>query len=94
MFRFMNMVYAKVFGYFWIPCPVCGKYFGGHEIYMGPGLLVEQKESTDPLTGKQFVTFMRSKSVCSAECALKAAEINQKNGFYAGPVSIGPFCNR
>jgi hypothetical protein len=31
-FRWMHKLYAKVFGYFWLPCPVCGEYFGGHEV--------------------------------------------------------------
>ena len=22
--------YARIFGYFWLPCPICGKMFGGH----------------------------------------------------------------
>ena len=30
--RTLNRIYAWLFGYFWRPCPVCGKYFGGHEI--------------------------------------------------------------
>lgn len=29
--RWLNKIYAKLNGYFWIPCPVCGQYFGGHE---------------------------------------------------------------
>lgn len=29
--RFYNMVYAFIFAYFWLPCPRCGEYFGGHE---------------------------------------------------------------
>lgn len=23
--------YAAAFGYFWLPCPLCGRHFGGHE---------------------------------------------------------------
>ena len=30
--RLLNKIYAKIFGYFWLPCPVCGRMFGGHEI--------------------------------------------------------------
>ncbi len=30
-FRLLNKIYANVFGYFWLPCPSCGKMFGGHE---------------------------------------------------------------
>lgn len=29
--RLLNKIYAKLFGYFWLPCPICGKMFGGHE---------------------------------------------------------------
>ena len=32
LFRRLNKLYANVFGYFWLPCPVCGEDFGGHEI--------------------------------------------------------------
>jgi hypothetical protein len=32
MKRFLNRIYAHLFGYFWLPCPNCGRYFGGHEI--------------------------------------------------------------
>ena len=30
-FRWLNKLYANLFGYFWLPCPICGKDFGGHE---------------------------------------------------------------
>lgn len=29
--RLFHRIYAFVFGYFWLPCPICGNYFGGHE---------------------------------------------------------------
>lgn len=29
--RWLNRLYAGLFGYFWLPCPLCGEYFGGHE---------------------------------------------------------------
>jgi len=32
LLRFMHMIYAKVSGRFWLPCPICGAYFGGHEV--------------------------------------------------------------
>lgn len=41
--RWLSKIYAAVCGYFWLPCPICGKYFGGHEwldnhsIYRGNG---------------------------------------------------------
>ena len=30
--RLLHKLYARFFGYFWLPCPVCGQHFGGHEI--------------------------------------------------------------
>lgn len=36
--RVWNRTYALVFGYFWIPCPLCGEYFGGHEWWDRDGL--------------------------------------------------------
>jgi hypothetical protein len=27
----MNKLFAAIFGYFWLPCPLCGQHFGGHE---------------------------------------------------------------
>jgi len=29
--RFLHRAYALLRGYFWLPCPMCGKKFGGHE---------------------------------------------------------------
>ena len=29
--RLVNWVYALACGYFWLPCPLCGRMFGGHE---------------------------------------------------------------
>ena len=29
--RILAKLYADFFGYFWLPCPICGKFFGGHE---------------------------------------------------------------
>lgn len=31
MWRIVNRWYAKALGYFWLPCPLCGRGFGGHE---------------------------------------------------------------
>ncbi len=41
--RWLAKLYAKLFGYFWLPCHICGNYFGGHEwpedhtMYINPG---------------------------------------------------------
>ena len=44
MIRFLHKCYARVFGYFWLPSPICGENFGGHELLnsaWGPGVLAE-----------------------------------------------------
>ncbi len=30
-YRWLSWLYAHLLGYFWLPCPICGKHFGGHE---------------------------------------------------------------
>jgi len=29
--RWVHCIYAAVSGYFWLPCPLCHRRFGGHE---------------------------------------------------------------
>ena len=29
--RIVHKRFAEVMGYFWLPCPLCGEEFGGHE---------------------------------------------------------------
>lgn len=29
--RVVNRAFAAVTGYFWLPCPLCKQYFGGHQ---------------------------------------------------------------
>ena len=31
--RFYHKLYAFLGSYFWLPCPICKEYFGGHEVY-------------------------------------------------------------
>lgn len=40
--RWLHRAWAKAFGWFWLPCPECGRSFGGHEashvsLYMPDG---------------------------------------------------------
>lgn len=30
--RWQHHLWARLNGYFWLPCPVCGEMFGGHEV--------------------------------------------------------------
>ena len=39
--RIYHRAYAFVFAYFWLPCPICGEHFGGHE-YDGGNLDIER----------------------------------------------------
>jgi hypothetical protein len=33
--RRAHRLYARANGFFWIPCPLCGEMFGGHEYHSG-----------------------------------------------------------
>jgi hypothetical protein len=40
--RWLQALIAHLGGYFWLPCPICGENFGGHEwgdesLYIGGG---------------------------------------------------------
>ena len=43
--RWLHRWYAFLFGYFWIPCPSCGRMFGGHEAYGGTFITHETARS-------------------------------------------------
>jgi len=30
--RALHRIYARLFGYFWLPCPICRRHFGGNEV--------------------------------------------------------------
>ena len=45
--RWLNRLYAYVRGYFWLPCPICGENFGGHEIVIKDVYLVARGDSLD-----------------------------------------------
>ena len=59
--RLLNRLFAALFGYFWLPCPACGRMFGGHEVSLGRAPLIQG--------GHAWV-------VCSDACGLIAAERN------------------
>lgn len=59
--RWMHHIIAELGGYFWLPCPVCGRMFGGHEWRPPyPSIFHE-----DGFTGT---------GVCSMECARKGQQ--------------------
>jgi hypothetical protein len=59
--RWYNHFYADLNGYFWLPCPICGEYFGGHEWKDGEGIM-----NWSTMTGK---------GVCK-NCTEKAKKLN------------------
>jgi len=64
--RFLNRLYAFVFGYFWLPCPICNRMYGGHES-VWPNFFSEVDDTYN-------------RSVCSAKCANKAQELAASRG--------------
>lgn len=61
--RLYNWFYALIHGYFWLPCPICGKNFGGHEW-----------DSNNTL----YTSFHSGSGVCP-DCGAKARKMNKKN---------------
>lgn len=54
--RIVHRVYARVHGYFWMPCVLCEKPYGGHEIH---------DNIPDPTMGEDWYTSICP--ACSAE---------------------------
>lgn len=69
--RWLNKIYAWFFGYFWLPCPICGKYFGGHEWKNNHTLWLEKRNNWKKGTGVCY------KSACRRE----AERRNVSKGF-------------
>ena len=44
--RFLHRAYARLLRYYWLPCPVCGRMFGGHEKHGGFLLRTHTESST------------------------------------------------
>lgn len=55
--RWCHQLYAFIFRYFWFPCPVCDRYFGGHEWRTMDVLTVNGEElAICPACGKDRAT--------------------------------------
>ena len=66
--RTLNRIYAWLFGYFWLPCPVCGRMFGGHEI-------------VKIFTAALITDDGKAHSVCTdPQCSHDAAVLNMAHG--------------
>ena len=69
LIRLLNKMYAVFFGFFWLPCPICREFFGGHEVDI----------TCEPLyrTNEYGYVFYPSKVVCK-NCKEKVKELNDK----------------
>jgi hypothetical protein len=47
--RSLHRLYAGAMRYFWLPCPICGEMFGGHETEVTRGAYVPDHDGS---TGK------------------------------------------
>ena len=63
--RFIHYILAHGRGYFWLPCPICDRYFGGHE--------------NNPVGLK--LTQHKSKMICrDPSCTAEARRLNKNFG--------------
>lgn len=60
--RILHKWYAKITGYFWLPCVLCGKEFGGHEWRDIDGLPSMIQTEEDKVHSTTSVT--RSTGIC------------------------------
>ena len=66
--RLCHKLYACLFGYFWISCPICHKEFGGHEI-------------AEVFTAALISTGGQSYAVCpDPQCSYEAGVLNAARG--------------
>ncbi len=76
--RWMNRIYARVFGYFWIPCPICKRHFGGHEsaktLLRGPGKILR----FDHLVCWRCEDEARTRNTAAARVVLEAIGIRER----------------
>ena len=69
--RFLRKLYANVFGYFWLPCPICGEMFGGFE---SSNYSIKEEVEFD---GLGFPVSGHGTIVCSnPACAVEATKRN------------------
>ena len=64
--RIPAMSYAKINGYFWLPCPICGEYFGGHEKHGDVNIITSHGDG-----------WVKSIGVCKkTSCSIQAVQRN------------------
>jgi hypothetical protein len=78
--RFLHRFWAWLNGYFWAPCPVCGRMFGGHEAFWR-GLRIS-KGSWRSICGSPdclYVAEIRNRVVEKREGWPRIFELDPKN---------------
>lgn len=67
--RLFAMFAARAGGFFWLPCPSCGKHFGGHEWsgFGGHSSSIPTDVRRDPDTGR--ITSWSGRGICP-DCTL------------------------
>jgi hypothetical protein len=83
--RLYHRIYAWWFGYFWLPCPVCGEYFGGHEWGHDSRGSVSLLKADDPARGKGVC----SNSLCISFAQVQNALVESR---YVMSYVKGPWC--
>ncbi len=78
MSRDWNRDYAHRHGYFWLPCPICGKYFGGHEWFHGNTVWVDEihGEGVCPKCGEGIAS--RAEAIKATRKELREREYNKE----------------
>lgn len=95
--RWINRIYAKAFDYFWLPCDMCGRDFGGHEV--ANEALIDPKSRWALRYSDGTLAGEIGRSVCwicrdevRPENERRAAAIVAKGGeiTYSPPITLGP----
>ncbi len=73
--RAYHWLRAAIGGYFWLPCPVCGENFGGHELGMTP-----EGWAVSVPRGPNGGVCVCSKTSCVKFAYLKTLEQMEKGG--------------
>jgi len=91
MKRFLHQIFARVFGFFWMPCVGCGLFFGGHEVarHLRRGVFCAAVKSEESTSG--FLVC----PACTPQVAITGASRAQVPygliyyGIYSGAVILG-----
>jgi hypothetical protein len=78
--RWLHKLWANFAGYYWTQCPICGEYYGGHELKVNS----ESLKKYSCITGKAF---NKAKCVCP-RCNKEAKNMNDFNSKLAKKLAL------